>query len=442
MLNLHYIIESHAAVILQLQKCGGCQMGTLSMKGYIMAIFFLVIIYLAFISLGLPDALLGTAWPVMRLEFGTPLEAAGLISMIIAGGTIVSSFASGAVVKRLGTGGVTFLSCVMTAGALMGFAAAPSYIWLLLAAVPLGLGAGSVDAALNNYVANHYKSYHMSWLHCFWGVGATISPFIMSAFIAGKNAWRGGYITVSTIQFGLAALLLITLPLWGRAAKRQAGAEAELHGAAESLENAGPEKTSSSVKPLKIKGVKLALIAFFFYCGLELTFGLWGSSFLVSVKGLPASTAAEWVSLYYGGITIGRFITGFITMKLSNRALIRLGQLTLLLGALLLVLPLPGVFPLAGFILIGLGCAPIYPCMLHETPVRFGKENSQAIMGYQMAFAYTGSTFLPPLLGWLASRTSMGILPFFILLCIAAMFIGSEAINSYMNKKQTANKAI
>jgi fucose permease len=393
-----------------------------------MATFFLMIIYMTFISLGLPDSLLGVAWPLIQSEYGSPFEAAGLVSMFIAGGTIVSSFASGAVHKHLSTGKIALVSCLMTALALLGFAFSPALIWLLLFAIPLGLGAGSVDAALNNYVANHYKAHHMSWLHCFWGIGATMGPIIMSQFIAVQNSWRGGYFTVSMIQLALAALLFFTLPLWNRMAN-------EFHKSPMDIKVDQESAAVSSNKPvgktnyLNIKGVKLSLVSFLFYSGVEITMGLWGSSFLINVKELSASSAAQWVSLYYGGITIGRLITGFVTLKISNRLLIRIGQTIALAGVLLLLLPLPNIFSLIGFIMIGLGCAPIFPCMLHETPARFGKENSQAIMGYQMALAYTGSTFLPPILGVIAARTTIGLLPFFVLSYIIIMFISSEKIS-------------
>jgi fucose permease len=387
-----------------------------------------LIIYMTFISLGLPDSLLGVAWPLIQSEYGSPFEAAGLVSMFIAGGTIVSSFASGAVHKHLSTGKIALVSCLMTALALLGFAFSPALIWLLLFAIPLGLGAGSVDAALNNYVATHYKAHHMSWLHCFWGIGATMGPIIMSQFIAVQNSWRGGYFTVSMIQLALAALLFFTLPLWNRMAN-------EFHKSPMDIKVDQESAAVSSNKPvgktnyLNIKGVKLSLVSFLFYSGVEITMGLWGSSFLINVKELSASSAAQWVSLYYGGITIGRLITGFVTLKISNRLLIRIGQTIALAGVLLLLLPLPNIFSLIGFIMIGLGCAPIFPCMLHETPARFGKENSQAIMGYQMALAYTGSTFLPPILGVIAARTTIGLLPFFVLSYIIIMFISSEKIS-------------
>ena len=405
-----------------------------------MATFFLVIIYLAFISLGLPDSLLGVSWSLMQVEFKAPLETAGVLFMTIAGGTIISSFISGTVLKKFGTGMVTFVSCFMTAGALLGFHFAPSIVWLFIFAIPLGLGAGAVDTGLNNYVASHYKAHHMSWLHCFWGVGATLGPIIVAQFISRDNSWRSGYFAIASIQFILVVILLFTLPLWKKIEK----VPKQVH------ENKIEESTSTldeayleNQKPWQIRGVKLALLAFLFYCGAEAAVGLWGSSFLVNVKNLSIDVAAKWVSVFYAGITIGRFITGFITLKMSNQRLIRWGQIIALVGAILLFLPFPVLFSLAGFIMIGLGLAPIFPCMLHETPLRFGKKHSQTIMGYQMAIAYTGSTFLPPILGYAAAKSTIGIFPFVIAGFIAMMLWGSERLNGVLHireiKKDTAS---
>ncbi|MTH54948.1 MFS transporter [Bacillus mangrovi] len=385
-----------------------------------MTLLLLLIIYLAFISLGLPDSLLGAAWPVMQQELGAPLEMAGLLFMVIAGGTIVSSLLSGRIIARFGTGTVTFFSGLLTAGALLGFYLAPSVVWLFVFAIPLGLGAGAVDTALNNYVALHYKAHHMSWLHSFWGVGATLGPIIMAQFISGQQLWRNGYLTISIIQFALAAVLLFSLPLWKK-------------NSAASPDEAVPEE--SHVKPLQIKGVKLAMLSFLFYCGAEATVGLWGSSYLVNVKELSAAEAAQWVSLYWGGLTAGRFLTGFITFKLNNLTLIRYGQIIALAGAALMLLPLPLPFTLVGFVVIGFGLAPIFPSMLHETPARFGKTHSQTIMGYQMAVAYTGSTLLPPLLGFVASQTSIAVFPCFIAVCAVGMYVCSERLNGVVRQK-------
>ncbi|MDG5472354.1 MFS transporter [Jeotgalibacillus sp. ET6] len=389
-----------------------------------MAVLLLLIIYLAFISLGLPDSVLGAAWPVMQRDLGVPIETAGLLFMTIAGGTIISSLVSGKILKRFGTGNVAAFSTLLTAGALTGFFAAPSISWLFLFALPLGLGAGAIDAGLNDYVATHYHAHHMSWLHSFWGVGATIGPVIMAQFIAGEPAWRNGYLAIASIQFALMLILFVTLPLWGKV-KSKPFAQKEM---------AKEEVHTTTAKPLKISGVRLALTAFFFYCGVEALVGLWGSSFLVEVKNLPAATAAKWVSFYFAGITIGRFITGFMTFKLSSRTLIRSGQALALTGAGLLFLPLPAAFSLAGFVLIGLGLAPIFPSMLQETPVRFGQEHSQTIMGYQMAFAYTGSTFLPPLFGLMAAHITIDLFPAVVFMFIAVMVLSSERLNAVLKR--------
>jgi fucose permease len=394
-----------------------------------MTTFLLIIIYLAFISLGLPDSILGAAWPVMQRDIGAPLESAGLLFMTIAGGTIISSLVSGSILKRFGTGKVTFFSCLMTALALVGFQFSPSVAWLVVCAVPLGLGAGAVDSGLNNYVAAHYKAHHMSWLHSFWGVGATMGPIIMAQFLAGDFSWRSGYMAIAGIQFTLAVILLVTLPIWSKVKTGQMAA-GNNHQETEAI---GEREAG---KPLQVKGVKLALFTFFFYCSIEAAMGLWGSSFLVNAKGVSPADAAQWVSLYWGGITVGRFITGFITFKVSSLLLIRSGQLIALSGAILLFLPLPTVFSLIGFMLVGLGLAPIFPCMLHETPARFGKHHSQSIMGFQMAFAYTGSTFMPPLFGFIASRTNIGLFPVFAVVIAAAMLLSSEKLNSLLKKKE------
>jgi len=389
-----------------------------------MATLVLFIIYLAFISLGLPDSLLGSAWPVMQTDLSVGMSSAGIIAMMISGGTIISSFFSGRLINRFGTGKVTFVSVAMTAAALLGFSLAPSFVWLCILSIPLGLGAGSVDAALNNFVALHYSSKHMSWLHCSWGVGATAGPMIMSIFIAKNNGWQKGYFTIAIIQFCLVILLLITLPLWKSVEKLDKTTAEE------------DKEEAKDFRPLRIPGVKLALVSFIFYCGTESTAGLWGSSYLVNYKGLSATEAARWVALFYGGITVGRLLTGFLTMKFNNRTLIRGGQIICLMGAICLLLPLPIYFSMIGLILIGLGCAPIYPCMLHETPNRFGKAASQSIMGVQMAFAYIGSAFMPPILGLIASKTSILIFPYFLLGYILIMLVGSEKVNGFIKNKK------
>lgn len=377
----------------------------------------LIIIYLSFISLGLPDSLLGSAWPSMYPQMGVPVSYAGIVSMIIAGGTIIASFFSEKIIRRLGTGKVTVISVSMTAVALLGFSLSRNFFELCVWAVPLGLGAGSVDAALNNYVALHYKAKHMSWLHCFWGIGATTGPVIMSYFLQYGDKWDRGYLTIGIIQFCLVTILFLSLPLWKKVGEKPAQSE---------------EIQKSSLKLselLKLPGAKLALVSFFSYCSLEATAGLWGSSYLVIAKGIPAERAAKWISLFYFGITFGRFLSGFITMKLNQRQMIRLGQVVLACGVTFLFLPFENFMLLTGFFLIGLGCAPIYPSLLHETPINFGSEHSQAIMGIQMACAYVGTTFMPLFFGMLAAYTSYTLFSVYLGILLLLMIAMVEALN-------------
>jgi len=379
----------------------------------------LFIIYISFISLGLPDSLLGSAWPSMYDSLNVPLYYAGFISMIIAGGTVISSVLSERIIRRFGTGIVTAVSVFMTAAALIGFSVSHSFPALCLCAIPLGLGAGSVDAALNNYVALHYKARHMSWLHCFWGIGASIGPIIMSSFLIRQNSWNSGYRAIGVIQFCLVVILFISLPLWEKSKSR------------------GDTPQSKSVRfsnLFHITGVKEILIAFFCYCTIETITGLWGASYLVMEKGISPETAARWISLYYIGITSGRFISGFVTMKLSNRQMVRLGQIIIGCGIVVLVLPFGNVTLLPGLFMIGLGCAPIYPSMLHETPRNFGGEYSQAIMGIQMGSAYIGTTIMPPIFGRLASFMGFSIFPVFIGMVLIVKVVMVEALNKKIDK--------
>ncbi len=375
----------------------------------------LLIIYLSFISLGLPDSLLGSAWPAIRADMALPVSYAGILSFIITVGTIVSSFLSEKVIRRFGTGAVTAVSVTMTAIALLGFSMSPGFVWLCFLAVPLGLGAGSVDAALNNFVALYYKANHMSWLHCFWGVGATAGPIVMSFFLDRAGGWKMGYRTIGVIQVCLVIILFISLPLW-----KKVGSEVK------SGEVAGESRKFGDV--LRIPGAKPAFITFFSYCALEVAAGLWGSSYLVGSRGVSAEAAAKLISLYYFGITIGRLLSGFITMKLSNRTLVRTGEVVIAAG-LACILPWGNTLLGAGFLLMGVGCAPIFPCMLHETPNRFGKELSQAFMGIQMAFAYIGSALMPPLFGLLAQSFSFVLYPFYLLAILAIMVSANEKTN-------------
>ena len=373
----------------------------------------LAIIYLSFISLGLPDGLLGSAWPTMYLEFGVPVSYAGMVSMIIAAGTIVSSLMSDRLTYALGAGKVTAISVAMTACALFGFGFSSEYWMLLLWAIPYGLGAGSVDAALNNYVALHYTSRHMSWLHCMWGLGASTGPYIMGFVLSSGQHWSLGYRTVGIIQIVLTAILFISLPLWKT---RQGTGEAK-------EENYKPLTLGQIVK---IPGAKEIMVTFFCYCALEQTAMLWASSYLALYKGVPAETAAFFGSLFCVGITVGRGLNGFLTVKFSDTALIRMGQVIILLGIAAMLLPLGDLVSLAGLILIGLGCAPIYPCVIHSTPTNFGPENSQALVGVQMASAYVGICLMPACFGLIANHISVSLLPYFLLAILVLMALMHE----------------
>lgn len=366
----------------------------------------LPIIYLAFISLGLPDSLLGAAWPTMYQEFAVPVSYAGGISMIIALGTIVSSLQSDRLTNKFGTGLVTAGSVFLTAAALFGFSVSHSYVALCLWAIPYGLGAGSVDASLNNYVALHYASRHMSWLHCMWGVGASLGPYIMGYALTGGQGWNMGYRYIAILQILLTAILLFSLPLW----KKQ---------------TTGPEGETAQPLSLKqvfsIPGAREIMIAFFCYCALEQTTGLWASSYLVLRRGIDPETAAGFASLFFIGITVGRALSGFLTLKLSDTQMIHLGFAAIFLGVALLFLPFGSGFSLAGLILVGLGCAPVYPSIIHSTPAHFGADKSQAMIGVQMASAYTGTCLMPPLFGLIANHISVALFPVFLLAILLLM---------------------
>lgn len=398
-----------------------------------MATFILMIIYIAFISLGLPDGMLGAAWPTMRLDFGMPVGHAGFVSFVISSGTIVSSLFSVKVIRKFGTGKVTAFSVLLTAIGLTGFALTPNFWWLFLFAIPLGIGAGAVDSALNEYIAEHYKAIHMNMLHCFWGIGALTGPLIMSGFIKNTSSWRPSYGLVAIIQFVLVTILFFSLPLWKKLEnqrKENAGIEKQ--------ENLVSQKKKSTLESLKIRGVKSVLICFMTYTAMELMLGLWGATYLTSIKNFEPSRAAAWVSLYYGGITLGRFLAAFLSIKLNNKQLIRLGSILTIVAVVFMFLghfiEHTTYFTLAGFVLFGLGCAPIFPAMLHETPERFGKENAQSIMGFQMSMAYTASTTLPPIFGFIASATTPALLPWVLAGFVIVFYIFSESCTRIFKK--------
>lgn len=384
----------------------------------------LAIIYISFISLGLPDSLLGSAWPLMVEEFSVPVSYMGIISVIISAGTVLSSLFADKITRRIGTGRVTAISVFLTAIGLLGFAFSNSFLLLCVFAVPYGIGAGAVDASLNNYVAIHYASRHMSWLHCFWGVGASIGPYIMSAAIGIGKGWQIGYGIISGIQLALCLVLFLTLPLW----RRGEGEESARNGADIGVLGA-----------LRIKGVGYALVSFFCYCAFEATAGLWASSYLVTHRGVSVELAAAFSSLFYLGITVGRFASGFIANRVGDKNMVRAGCAVIIFGLALIALPTEGsVFALIGLVLSGIGAAPVFPSLIHATPDNFGKENSHAIVGIQMASAYVGILLAPMLFGIFAEYISVSLYPFFMLVFALALTLSSEAINATV--KSNKNK--
>ncbi len=379
----------------------------------------LAIIYLAFISLGLPDSLLGSAWPTMYGQLNVPISFAGIISMIIAVGTVISSLFSDKLTKLLGTGKITAISVAMTATALVGFSLSNRFWMLCLFAIPYGLGAGSVDAALNNYVALHYASKHMSWLHCMWGVGTIVGPYIMSFALTGGKGWSSGYFYVSLIQIVLTVILIVSLPLW----KKKATEKQEFIERDEEK-----SKGLSLIKTIKIRGAIEVMLTFFCYCAIEQTTMLWASSYMHLHNGVAEETAASLASIFFIGITVGRLINGFLTTKFTDKQLIRVGQSLIVVGALALFLPFGQISTIIGITLIGLGCAPIYPCIIHATPEHFGEDKSQAMIGVQMASAYIGTCLMPPLFGLIANHINVAALPVYLLILTALMIIMHERL--------------
>lgn len=376
----------------------------------------LAIIYISFISLGLPDALLGSAWPIMYLEFNVPVSFAGIISMIISVGTIIASLQSDRLTRKFGTGKVTAFSVAMTAVALFGFSASSSFLSLCLWAIPYGLGAGGVDASLNNYVALHYASRHMSWLHCMWGVGTSIGPYIMSYALTSTQSWNNGYLYISILQVILTVILMFSLPLWKKRPKADTGSDYST------------DKPLTLKEIISIPGAKQVMIAFFCYCALEQTAMLWASSYLVFHHGLTKEAAASFASLFCIGITVGRFLSGFITMKLNDTQMIRLGLSIILIGIITIFLPFGEITALIGLVLVGLGCAPIYPCIIHSTPEHFGADRSQALVGVQMASAYVGILIMPTIFGLIANYISVALFPVYLLLILALMTVMHERL--------------
>ena len=391
---------------------------------------FLALIYLAFISLGLPDSLLGSSWPLMHLSFGVPVGSAGFLSIIVSTGTILSSLLSHRLIRRFGTGAVMVGSVSLTAVALLGTSLAPSFWMLVVLAIPMGIGAGAVDSGLNAFVAKHYAAKHMNWLHCFWGVGAMLGPILISALTKSGFGWRSGYFSIAMLQVALVALLLFSLPMWRQFEPRSAQETTEKKA-----------KRAPLLAPLRAAGAKYAMATFFLYVTVENSFILWGASYLVKVKDNLPEDAAGWVSLFFVGITVGRALSGILSTKLDSEKLIRLGIFLVLGGIVVLLLPLPAVVAPAALLLIGFGLAPIFPAMLHLTPVYFSKEDTQASMGLQMACAYTGSTLMPPLFGQIFAHTTFALMPVFMLVGSAGLLLCTTRLAQLSKKQRAAEQA-
>lgn len=380
-----------------------------------MATILLIVIYIDFIGLGIPDSLFGAAWPAIYTEFGLPISYASFVTIIIYGGTVASSLLSAKVINRFGTSKVTAVSTALTAAGLLGFSFSGGLIWLCLFAVPLGLGAGAIDSALNNYIALHYKATHMSFLHCAYGVGVTLSPYLMALALSDNNDWRGGYRIAFFIQIGITAVTLFSLPLWSKIRRINTHDEGE---------DAAP-RTLKLTELIKMPSVRAVWLIFFGSCAIEFTCGSWGSTFLVQSKGMSAENAAKIITFYYAGIAIGRFLSGILAAKLPSWRIIRIGQITIITAIVLLMLPLPVYVAAAGLFLVGLGNGPIYPNLIHLTPKNFGRDISQSVMGSQMAAASIGIMVMPPLFGLLAQGISTDIFPYFLLIMFAVMAVST-----------------
>lgn len=375
-----------------------------------MTTILLVVIYIAFIGLGVPDSLFGTAWPAIYPEFSQPVAAASCVTLLISGGTILSSLMSARLINRFGTGAVTAASTALTAAALFGFSVSGSLLWMCLIAVPLGVGAGAIDCGLNNYVALHYRATHMSFLHCFYGIGVSLSPYLMSLALSGESGWRGGYRIVFLLQAAIALITVLSLPLWRRVTGMQQAAG-----------QTRPPRAVSAAGMAKMPAVRTVWFVFIGSCALEFTCGTWGSTFLVSARGMDVADAAKAVTFYYVGMTLGRFLSGLLADRLSGWRLICIGQGATLAAIVLLILPLPPALAAAGLFLVGLGNGPVFPNLIHLTPKNFGADISQAVMGTQMAASYIGTMLMPPLFGLLAQAAGAWLLPYFLLLLFAVM---------------------
>lgn len=384
-----------------------------------MGILFLFVIYLSFVSLGLPDTLLGSAWPVMRPELGVSLDAQGLITLVVSLATICSCLLTDQFVRRLGTAKIAVLSGIVTAASLLGYAWAPGYIWFILFSVPLGLGAGAVDTCLNNYAALYFPARHVNWMTCCYAVGAAAGPFILSFLLEGGGTWRGGYFVISMIQFAISAFLIVSLPVW----------KGRDHKGADKTPRDEEEPAYVKKPLLLIRGVAPALICYALFFAIQYGTALWSPSYLVEGRGFLAEGAARTASLFYACVMIGRFVSGAVSEKLSDKTLLRIGASFCIIGTFLFTLPLPQALYFPVTACIGLGCAPIFPSMIHMTPARFGRRDSQRVMGVQMAAAYIGNMAIVPLIGVTAERVGIYAIPWFLFFLCVLLLCLSEWVD-------------
>lgn len=389
-----------------------------------MATLLLIIIYIAFIGLGIPDSLFGTAWPAIYVSFEIPISSANYVTLLISCGTVISSALSARIINRFGTAVVTAVSTAITAAALFGFSVSGNLLWLCIFSIPMGLGAGAVDSALNNYVALHYKATHMNFLHCFYGIGVSVSPYLMSLALTNENNWRDGYRLAFYLQLAIALITIVSLPLWKKAHPASLQSNEEIH-----------PKTLSIINMLKMPSVRAVLLIFIGSCAIECTCGTWGSTFLVNSKGMSVDHAAKIITLYYVGMALGRFLSGILAARLSSWKLIHLGQTITIFAILLLFLPLPSTIAAAGLFFIGLGNSPIFPNLIHLTPENFGKDISQSVMGMQMAASYAGIMLIPPIFGLWAQKTGTDIFPLYLLIMLVVMLFGTYSMLNFLKKR-------
>jgi len=387
-----------------------------------MATVLLVVIYIAFIALGIPDSLFGAVWPAIYPDFGLPVSSASFVTLTVSACTVTSSLLSARLINRFGTARITFFSTALTAAALLGFSISGNILWMMLFAVPLGLGAGAIDSALNNYIALNYSAVHMNFLHCFYGVGVSLSPYLMSLVLGGESGWRGGYRTMALIQTLITLICALSLPLWKKVNARENGGEE------------APARTLSPGELVKMPGVRMVWLFFASSCAIEYTCGSWGSTYLVNARALPVDAAAGVVTFYYLGMTLGRFLSGLLSSRLTCWQIIRTGLLIMAAALGLLIAPLPLPFARAGLLLMGLGIGPLFPNMTHLTPQSFGRDVSQSIMGTQLAASYLGVMGVPPLFGLLAQAMGAGVFPYFLTVFFALLLTSTVLLIRVLKK--------